>query len=65
MNTLPEELVNNIMMFNNRPCADLINLAANDEYNNENRECNTTSPRVIVTCSGRNVKSNNRNIMNK
>ena len=49
MNTLPQDLINKIIMFNNHPCADLIKQAVKDEYNDENRECAIIGRRVVFT----------------
>ena len=56
MNTLPENLINKIMLYVSHPCADLIKQAVKDEHENENRECAIIGRRVVFTYSGRNVK---------
>ena len=35
--TFPDYLITTIVMFNNRPCSDLITQAAKDEYDDETR----------------------------
>ena len=64
MNNLPDMfidklldyLINNIIMFNCHPCADIINQAVEDEYKDEHRECAIIGRRVVFTYSARNVR---------
>ena len=56
MNTLPENLINKIMLYVSHPCADLIKQAVKDEYESETRMCSIIGRRVVFTYSGRNVK---------
>ena len=56
MKNLPEDLINTIIMFNNHPCAELLNQAAKDEYNDEDREFDSIRCRVVFTYYGRTVK---------
>ena len=54
--TFPDYLITTIVMFNNRPCSDLITQAAKDEYDDETRGCASIGRRAVFTYRGRNVK---------
>ena len=56
MNKLPEDLINDIIMLNNHPCADLIKQDVKDEHTDDTRECDIIRYRVVCNYSGRNVK---------
>ncbi len=61
MNTLPENLINKIMLYVSHPCADLIKQNVKEEYNDETRECDIIRCHVVFNYSGRNVKKQEYN----
>ena len=63
MNKLPEDLINDIIMLNNHPCADLIKQDVKDEHTDDTRECDIIRCRVVCNYYVRNVKNKTIHVM--